>query len=103
MSPRDVDRLADPPRRGERVRVDRLGARSSRAGAAVVVGLPAVDDLLGDPRRERLVEPDVVPPRGRHQVAEPLVRDLVRADVRGAVAEARRRRVRLREQHRGMP
>ena len=45
-------------------------------------GLPAVDDLRRHPRRERLVEPDVVPPGHRHEVAEPLVRGLVGADAR---------------------
>ena len=34
--------------------------------------------LARHPRRERFVEPDLVPGRRRHQVAEPLVRDFVR-------------------------
>jgi hypothetical protein len=44
--------------------------------------------LLGDPLGEALVEPQIVPPRGSHQVAEPVVRDLVHRDVGRRRAEA---------------
>src|SRR5262249_32801488 len=84
-----IDRLADAARRGQRILVDRLRALVDPPRAMLVVGLPLLDDLLGDPRGERLVQPDVVPPRGRNEVAEPLVRDLVRADTRCHAPEAR--------------
>jgi hypothetical protein len=53
-------------------------------------GLDFRRDLVAQPRGERLVQPDVVPPRGRHQVAEPLVRNLVRRVPHIALLESRR-------------
>src|SRR3712207_8742264 len=50
--------------------------------------------------RETLVQPDVAPVVDRHGVAEPLVRDLVRDDVRvGATAEEGRVVGRRSEEH----
>ena len=39
---------------------------------------PVVDDAIGHPGGERLVQPEVVPPRHRDEVAVPHVRELVR-------------------------
>ena len=47
--------------------------------------------LVGHPRGESFVQPDVVPPRHRHEVAEPLVRHLVRHDGRDVLARRHRR------------
>src|SRR6185369_16498779 len=91
------DRLANPPRRYKRVGVDRIGAGLDARRPAIVVRPPLVYDLLGDPGRECFVQPDVVPPGQRDEIAEPLMRDLVRADVCGDAPETRRRRPRLRE------
>ena len=92
------DRLADPPRRSERVGVDCLRALIDPSGTAIVGRSPLVHHLLGDPRRERFVQPNVVPPRGRDEIAEPLVRHFVRADIGRTAAESWRRGIRLREQ-----
>jgi hypothetical protein len=45
--------------------------------------------LRAHPRGEALIEPQVVPPRHRHQVAEPLVRDFVRDDAIDAFLRVR--------------
>ena len=52
---------------------------------------PVVDDLVGHPGGERLVEPQVVPPGHRHQVAEPLVRQLVGDHLRDPLLHRQRR------------
>ena len=59
---------------------------------------PGVDDLVGHPGGERLVEPQVVPPHHRHQVAEPLVRQLVRDHLGDPLLHRQRRRRRIGEQ-----
>src|SRR5450432_4278534 len=77
-------------------RIMRAVPRSSAPSAAPhdVVELRApvrIDlgqDLVLHPGRERLVEPEVVPPRGRDQIAEPVVRDLVRRVRRVELAAA---------------
>ena len=51
-----------------------------------------------DPGGEALVQPDVVPPLHRHEVAEPLVRDLVRDDRRDVLAHAERGALRVDQQ-----
>ncbi len=56
------------------------------------------DELGPEPGCERLVEPQVVPPRHGHVVAEPHVRDLVRGDAREPLLEHRGHLVRAREQ-----
>ena len=76
---RDVgDVAADGVARGAHVHL------VGRALAGDEEGGPLVGELggrghapVGGPRRERLVEPEVVPPLHRHQVAEPHVRHLV--------------------------
>ena len=73
---------------GDRL-VDRMGAGAGvevhRPLTAFVglerdppLGMEALARLGRHPLGERLVEPEVVPPGHGHQVAEPLVRDLVR-------------------------
>ena len=52
--------------------------------------LPDVHGLVGHPGRERLVEPQVVPPHHRDQVAEPLVRELVGDHLRDALLHVER-------------
>ena len=61
-------------------------------------GPPVVDDLVGHPGGERLVEPQVVPPDHRHQVAEPLVRELVRDHLGDALLHRQRRGRRVEQQ-----
>ena len=90
----------------DRVRVRQRVERERRALARLEVvphaprGLPVVDDLVGHPRGERLVQPEVVPPRHRHQVAEPLVRELVRDHLGDALLLRQRRGRRVDEQQR---
>jgi hypothetical protein len=86
------NRLANAAGRSEPVLLDRVGARVDALGAAFIAGLPGIDGFFCEPRGECLVQPDVVPPRRRHQVAEPLMRDLVRGDAHERMAERRRRR-----------
>ena len=57
-----------------------LERSTTRSIATPQVGLPLLQRAVGHPRREGLVQPDVVPPRERHVVAEPLVRHLVGVD-----------------------
>ena len=71
-----MDRTADD----ERVGVHRAKALIERADADVQLGAPLVADAISHPVGEALVEPDVVPPRRRDQIAEPLVRQFVRHD-----------------------
>ena len=87
------------------VGADRVRARPHVGAVALELGLhegprPGVDVLGGTrrrpgggPRRERLVQPQVVPPQHRHHVAEPHVRHLVQQHVRAhrALGVARRR------------
>ena len=49
-----------------------------------------VDRLVAHPRCERFVEPEVVPPLHRHEVAEPHVRHLVRDDFQYPLFRLRR-------------
>src|SRR5579883_3436878 len=51
--------------------------------------LPTLEDLGRGPGRERFIQPGVVPPRHRHQVAEPLMAQLVCRDA-GVAPFARR-------------
>ena len=97
-----ADWLADATGGCEPIRFDGFGPLMHALRATLVVGPPRIDHLFREPRRERLVEPDVVPPRRRHQVAEPLVRHLVRAETRGDVAERRRRGIGLQQDRRSI-
>ena len=74
------DLLADLARRHERVVAHDVGPVDDLLDRRAPGGLPLGDRAVRHPGGEGLVEPDVVPPRERHVVAEPLVRDLVRVD-----------------------
>ena len=74
------DRLTDLARADQAVALERGVAAGELALVLVPRRIEARDDLPAHPAREALVEPDVVPVRHRHQVAEPLVRELVRRD-----------------------
>ena len=77
---------------------DRLLRWRERQPSRGQSGRSSAMTTLRQPRRERLVEPQVVPPRHRHVVAEPHVRDLVRGDAHEALLEDRRHLVGTREQ-----
>ena len=64
--------------------------------------LPGVDDLVGHPGGERLVEPEVVPPDHGDEIAEPLMRELVRDHLSDALLHVERRGLRI-EQERHFP
>ena len=74
------DRLPDPARARDAVGVEGPRAGGDPLQRDAPLGSEAVGDLLAHPAREALVEPRVVPPRHRDEVAEPLVRELVRRD-----------------------
>ena len=74
------DRLVDRAADHQRVGVHRAEALVERADADVQLGPPLVADAVAHPVGEALVEPDVVPPGRGHEIAEPLVRQLVRDD-----------------------
>ena len=61
-----------------------------------------VDRFVAHPRGERLVEPEVVPPFHRHEVAEPHVRHLVRDHFQYPLLRLRGRVLRVIQQ-RGLP
>jgi hypothetical protein len=79
--------VTDPARAGEAVRADGALARKADRLAVVPLGAQLRDDLLRDPGGECLVQPDVVPPRERDEVAEPHVPDLVGRRARVAALE----------------
>ena len=81
MSSVALDGLADLARGNEAVfahRPEPRPARRSRRSIPASTG----QHLGCDPRGERFVEPDVVPPGDRYEVAEPLVGQFVRRDAR---------------------
>ena len=86
-----VDRLADAARAGEAVDAHRAQTAFENAAVGMRFGPQLAVDLVAHPGRERLVEPQVVPPLHRDQVTEPLVRELVRADAPETLAFAHRR------------
>ncbi len=59
--------------------------------------IPGVRRFARDPGGERLVEPDVVPPGGGHEIADPLVRELVRHHARVAALLPERGRLLVEE------
>jgi len=73
-----TDRLAHRPDRRARVELQRLLAGLDLEHRDVELGEGLLRDLVADPRGERLVEPQVVPPPHGDQIAEPHVRHLVR-------------------------
>ena len=90
------DRLVDRMRGGAGVEVHRPLAALVGPQPDPPLGMEALARLGRHPVGERLVEPEVVPPGHGDQVAEPLVRDLVRDHAVDAPAGSRsgvRRRV----------
>ncbi len=79
---RRVHRVLDGARALERVGLECGGAIEAERVPHVPLGLHGVDADLRHERRERLLEPESVPPAHGHEVAEPHVRDLVRDHVR---------------------
>ena len=59
----------------------------------VPVGVRGGERLVRHPRGESLVQPDVVPPRHRDEIAEPLMRHLVREHRFDRLAHRHRRRL----------
>nr|GEU28254.1 hypothetical protein [Tanacetum cinerariifolium] len=93
------DALHDGVGSGQGVAVDRVFARVHGVQAPVPFGMQTRGGARLHPRREALVEPQVVPPCHGHQVAEPLVGDFVRGRDKRRLAVALRGRARI-EQHR---
>src|SRR5262249_30294676 len=83
-----LDGLADAPGADEGGGAHDAVSRLNAADRTVPLRVQRVDDLGRDPRRERLVQPDVVPPRRGDVVAEPDVTELVGGNVEVAALEA---------------
>jgi hypothetical protein len=84
-------RLADAPRRQQRVVRHRVERALEPVQVGEEFGFQRRGRLALRPARERLVEPDVVPPGDGREIAEPLVRDLVRRHVEDRALHAGRR------------
>jgi hypothetical protein len=83
----------------EAIDVHRL-QRVARGGKARVERrFPLVDDFALHPRGKAFVQPEVVPPRHGHQIAEPLMGELVGDDDRLAALGGRGRMGRVEQQH----
>ena len=89
---------ADRVRRHHRVQRQRRALARLEVHPDAPRRAPVVDDLVGHPGGERLVQPQVVPPHHRHQVAEPLVRELVRDHLGDALLHRQRRGRRVGQQ-----
>jgi hypothetical protein len=72
-----LDRLADLARGDAGVGVETDASLLERLVEGVPLGVHLLGDADLDPRRERLVQPDVIPPGGGDEVAEPLMTGLV--------------------------
>ena len=90
----DVNR----PRRVQRIDVERLLVLERFVDRYEPVGMRRRERLVRHPRREAFVQPQVVPPLHRDEIAEPLMRHLVREHRRDGFARGDRRRLRIREQ-----
>ena len=88
----------DRPSGPTRVRIQRVVQVRRHVLVEVPLRLPLGRGLRLHPRRKALVQPQIVPPLRRHQVAEPLVRHLVRHR-RGHGFQLRQRPVLLVHQH----
>ena len=88
-------------RGGERIEAHGFLAHRDGAEPVVPFRMDVLDRAAFQPGGEALAQPQVVPPPHRHQVAEPLVCDLVSYDGKDALARGlgRNRRV---EQHRAL-
>ncbi len=83
--------LPNRARRRERIGVHHMAHARDPFHRRAERGLPPIDDLGLGPGRETFVEPQVVPPTHRYEVAEPLMRELVGDDFGLPAANARGR------------
>jgi hypothetical protein len=86
-----LDALDDGVGGGEGVALEGLVAAGHRLQGRVPFGMQLLRGAPGHPGGEAFVEPEVVPPGHGHEVAEPLVRDLVGRDLEDALAVLLRR------------
>ena len=93
-------RRIDGVRAGEPIEAERAGAVVLEALPHAPFGAPLVDHAIRHPGGERLVQPEVVPPRHGDQVAVPHVGQLVRDDLGGPFALRQRHGGRVDEQQR---
>ena len=75
-----VERLPHRPRACERVLLHRLIDQRQEGVPGAVRRLPFIDGAIAHPGGEGLVEPGIRPPAQGDEIAEPLVRHLVRHD-----------------------
>ncbi len=85
------DRLVDLPRRGQLVEVHHVEAGAQRVGGEIHLRQHGGGRLVFRPIGEGFVEPGVVPPGGRHEIAEPLMRQLMRLHRQAAALLVERR------------
>ena len=72
------DWLVDRASSQQRVGAHRREAFGQSAGLDIEIGAPLIADPVAHPVGKAFVEPDVIPPRRGHQIAEPLMRQLMR-------------------------
>ncbi len=92
-----IDRFADLPCGRQRIVVHCAQRSIQRRTVELSFRPIGIRRLVHHPRGEGLVEPDVIPPVGRHEVAEPHVSYLVRVN-RGVGAPLRHGRVLVHQQ-----
>ena len=85
--------------RVHRIQVQRAGLPGVEVEPHPPLRAPIIDDLVGHPSGEGLVEPEVIPPLHGHPVAEPLVGKLVGDHLGDALLHAQRGVVGIEEQH----
>ena len=85
------NRLADRARRRKGVDVHDVERIAQRFARELAVRPYGIGGLVAHPTREGFIQPDVVPPLRRDEVAEPLVRELVRVQQREVALLADRR------------
>ena len=95
---RSFDLVVDGPRRSQRVEVERGLALEGFIDRHVPLGLPCGERMVRHPRREPFVQPDIVPPLHRHEVAKPLMGHFVGEDRRNLFSYRHRGRLRVGEQ-----
>ena len=75
------DRLLNAARAGEVVETHGALPRCEATEVGAVFGVQRLNDLAAHPGGERFVQPDVVPPRHRDEIAKPLMGELVRQHI----------------------
>ena len=94
-------RLGNAAGRRQPVGTHRLLARLLHGGVPAPAGLQLGGDAVAQPGRKRFIQPDVVPPGRCHQVAKPLVCQLMRGGGHVVALELRRLRGRGGQQQGG--